>query len=214
VTSLECTLVSDGSSDRALIPILNWLLQANGAYPAQEIEWYDPSRFKHRPTSLSERIDHAVENYPCDLLFIHRDAEGERLDRRVAEIRTALKASSSGENGRMPAVLVIPIRMMEAWLLFDKARLREAAGCPQGNTPLDLPRLRSCEKLADPKERLHRCLRAASEKRGRHLKKFNVDSAIHRLSDLIPDFSPLRRLSAFQRLEEELRVVLRAKHWV
>jgi hypothetical protein len=155
-----------------------------------------------------------VENYPCDLLFIHRDAEGERLARRVAEVRTALEASSSGEDGRMPAVLVIPIRMMEAWLLFDKARLREAAGCPRGNTPLDVPTLRSCERLADPKERLHRCLRAASEKRGRHLKKFNVDAAIHRLSDLIPDFSPLRRLSAFQRLEEELRAVLRAKHWV
>ena len=155
-----------------------------------------------------------MENFPCDLLFIHRDAEGERLDRRVAEVREALGASSSGRNGRVPAVLVIPIRMMEAWLLFDKARLREAAGCPQGNTPLDLPKLSRCEKLADPKERLHRSLRAASEKRGRHLKKFNVDSAIHRLSGLIPDFSPLRGLSAFQRLEEDLRAVLRKKHWV
>jgi hypothetical protein len=193
---------------------LNWLLRANGAYPEQEIEWYDPSRFKHRPTSLAERIDHAVENYPCDLLFIHRDAEGEPLDRRVAEVREALETSSSGQNGSVPAVLVIPIRMMEAWLLFDKARLREAAGCPQGNAPLDLPKLRRCEKLAAPKERLHRCLRVASEKRGRHLRKFNVDSAIHRLSGLIPDFSPLRRLSAFRRLEEDLQVVLRAKHWV
>jgi hypothetical protein len=214
VTLLECTLVSDGSSDRALIPIISWLLKANGAHPAQEIEWYDPSRFKRRPRSLSERIDHAVENYPCDLLFIHRDAEGERLDRRVAEVREALESSTSGGNGMVPAVLVIPVRMMEAWLLFDKACLREAAGCPRGNTPLDLPRLRSCERLADPKERLHRCLRAASEKRGRHLKKFNVDSALHRLSGLISDFSPLRRLSAIQRLEDELRLVLRARHWV
>jgi hypothetical protein len=114
----------------------------------------------------------------------------------------------------VPAVLVIPVRMMEAWLLFDKARLREAAGCPLGNTALDLPRLRSCENLADPKERLHRCLRVASEKRGRHLKKFNVDSALHRLSGLIPDFSPLRGLSAFQRLENELRFVLSTRRWV
>jgi hypothetical protein len=155
-----------------------------------------------------------VENFPCDLLFIHRDAEGERLDRRVAEVRKALESSASGRGGMLPAVLVIPVRMMEAWLLFDKARLREAAGCPRGNTPLDLPSLRSCEKLADPKERLHRCLRAASEKRGRHLKKFNVDAALHRLSGLIPDFSPLRRLPAFQRLEDELQVILRTRHRV
>jgi hypothetical protein len=111
-------------------------------------------------------------------------------------------------------VIVIPVRMMEAWLLFDKERLREAAGCPLGNAPLDLPRLRSCEGLADPKERLHRCLRVASEKRGRHLKKFNVDSTLHRLSELIPDFSPLRKLSAFRRLEDELQSVLRARDWV
>jgi hypothetical protein len=214
VTSLECTLVSDGSSDRALIPILSWLLKTNGAYLAREIEWYDPSRFRRRPSSLSERIDHAVENYPCDLLFIHRDAERDPFETRAAEVREALESSTAGQNGIVPAVLVIPVRMMEAWLLFDKARLREAAGCPQGSAPLDLPRLRSCERLADPKGQLHRCLRTASEKRGRHLKKFNVDSALHRLSELIPDFSPLRGLSAFQRLEDELRSVLTTRRWV
>ena len=211
---LDCALVSDGISDRALIPILGWLLQAHGAYPAQNIEWYDPSRFKHAPKSLPERIDHAVENYPCDLLFIHRDAEDVPLTRRVAEVRKALSASFSGENRRVPAVLVIAVRMMEAWLLFDEARIRRAAGCPRGNTPLDLPKLTSCEDLADPKERLHRCLRVATEKHGRHLKKFNVDAAIHRVAELIPDFSPLRRLPAFQRLEGELQDVLTANHWV
>jgi hypothetical protein len=214
VIQLDCTLVSDGSSDRALIPILKWLLQAHGAYPAHSIEWYDPSRFKHPPKSLPERIDHAVENYPCDLLFIHRDAEDVALTRRVAEVRKALSACSSGENRRVPAVLVIPVRMMEAWLLFDEARIRRAAGCPQGNTPLDLPKLRRCEDLADPKERLHRCLRVATQQRGRRLKKFNVDAAIHRVAELIPDFSPLRTLPAFQRLESELRDVLSTNHWV
>src|SRR5579863_3518177 len=54
---------------------------------------------------------------------------------------------------------------------------------PRGNTPLELPKLTRCEALADPKERLHRCLRVATEKRGRHLKKFNVDSAIHRVAE-------------------------------
>ena len=211
---LDCTLVSDGSSDRALIPILGWLLQVHGAYPTQRIEWYDPSRFRHPPKSLRERIDHALENYPCDLLFIHRDAEDVALSRRVAEVRKSLGGDSFGEDRRVPAVLVIPVRMMEAWLFFDEAGIRRAAGCPRGNTPLDLPKLTSCEDLADPKKRLHRCLRVATEKRGRHLKKFNVDSAIHRVAELIPDFSPLRRLPAFQRLESELRDVLSAQHWV
>jgi hypothetical protein len=205
--------VSDGSSDRALIPILNWLLQAHGAYPAQRIEWFDPSRFRHPPKSLPERIGRAVENYPCDLLFIHRDAENIGLTRRAEEVRKALGASSSKENPRVPAVLVIPVRMMEAWLLFDEAGIRRAAGCPWGTTPLDLPKLASCEDLANPKERLHHCLRVATEKRGRHLKKFHVDSATHRVAELIPDFSPLRRLSAFQRLEGELQDVLSANHW-
>ena len=107
-------------------------------------------------------------------------------------------------------VSVIPIRMMEAWLLFDEKSIRFAAGSPRGRNRLDLPALFACETLSDPKALLHRCLLAATGKSGRHLRRFNTGTAIHRVAELIPDYSPLRGLTAFERLESNLDGGLRS----
>ena len=91
---------------------------------------------------------------------------------------------------------------MEAWLLFDAAAIRRAAGNPNGDTPLDLPELSRVEGLPNPKDILHTLLREASGLRGRRLKNLRVP--VRRVADLIEDFAPLRRLSAFQRLEQDV----------
>lgn len=213
MTALECTLLTDGSSDRALAPILEWLLRQNGAYPSRKIEWYDPSIYRRPPTTLWGRIDHAFEQFPCDLLFVHRDAEAEPYEAREKEIREAIATSSITRSRPIPAVLVIPIRMMEAWLLFEEQCIRQAAGCPRGKVPLGLPKLTMTESLTDPKTLLHQSLRIASERQGRHLKRFNVEAAIHRLAELVPDYGPLRKLSAFEMLEHELCKVLFENNW-
>ena len=72
---LRFTLLSDGPSDRALLPVLSWVLQAAGEVTLSHGEWADLSVLWRGTTSLGERIQRAVELFPCDLLFIHRDAE-------------------------------------------------------------------------------------------------------------------------------------------
>jgi hypothetical protein len=202
---LRCTLVTDGSSDRALIPILQWLLREHGIQVDGTIEWFDPSLPRKRAQTLAEKLTQAVDFYPCDLLFVHRDAEAEPYAQRKKEIDDSWTAQFS----QISLVRVIPVRMMEAWLLFDEQRIRLAAGCPNGKTPLGLPKLTTFEGLSDPKERLHQTLRVATEKSERQLKKFVVDVAIHRLAVLIDDDSPLRKLPAFQKLEGEIETAVR-----
>ena len=197
---IKATLLSDGSSDRALIPILEWLLQQQRARANPSVQWFDPAQSRTRYKTLAAKITQALEYYPCDILFIHRDAESRPLEERVREIETAW--TSDERPGQM--VQVIPVRMTEAWLLFDEACIRKASGCPSGRARLDLPKLAACEGIADPKQRLHESLRTASEKSGRPLKKLAPEVAVHRLAELIPDFSPLRHLPAFQRLETEI----------
>lgn len=203
--TLRYTLLSDGSSDRTLLPLLNWVLRENTATTFVG-QWADFRRLLSPPSTLRTRVQRAIELYPCDLLFVHRDAENVTRTERVREIRAAL-----GQNP--PAVCVVPVRMQEAWFLFDEIALRDAAGKPRGREVLSLPPLRRVESLPDPKQLLHHALIHASGLHGRRRRRFPVRQRVYRLAELISDFAPLRVLIAFRALEAELRGVLRGQGW-
>ncbi len=205
---MDCTLVTDGPSDAVLRRHLAWLLRqhVNPRVPVH-VTWAD-LRSVRKPHGLGERLKVAVDLYPCELLFVHRDAEAAEPAHRREEI---LRAAASARID-IPLVCVIPVRMTEAWLLFDEAALRQAAGNPNGITPIPWLR-RSADSLPNPKGLLQDALRAASGLKGRRLKRFNVSPAVHRIADSIDDFSPLRELAAFRSLESELREFVEKQGW-
>jgi hypothetical protein len=214
VRELRYTLVTDGSSDKALIAILTWLLREHHVTCPIQAEWADLGRLRKRPKDLAERVKWSLDLYPCDLLFVHRDAEKASLPARREEIHAALAEIKNEVAWRRDlTVCVVPIRMSEAWFLFDEVALRMAAGNPQGQQLLDLPSVKELEQLPDPKERLHRLLRDASGLHGRRLKRFAVDGKVLRIADFIDDFSSLRVLSAFHTLEEEIKWVVNHQSW-
>lgn len=155
--------------------------------------------------NLRDRLSRAVQEYPCDVLFVHRDAEREPREKRVEEIRRAVVAA-----GVPACVPVVPVRMTEAWLLIEEGAIRRAAGNPNGEVSLPLPRLTSLETVADPKKLLRSCLIQASEKTGRRLEQFERDlpDRVQRVAELISDFAPLRQLPAFRDFENEAREAL------
>ena len=199
---MRFTLLADGSSDAVLVHVASWLIERRTTkrFGAQ---FADLRALPRPPRSLADRIKTALDLYPCELLLVHRDAEREPREARVREIDRALAGLR-----HPPVVRVIPVRMQEAWLLFDEAALRCAADCPSGKTPLDLPPLDRVEQLSDPKATLHDCLRRASGLAGRRAKQFRPQVHAHRLAEILDDFEPLRRLSAFQRFEEEVVTAL------
>ncbi len=209
---LNFTLLSDGSSDRALLPILTWLLKEQHVMIGINPQWADLRRVPKPPKTLAERIVRAVDLYPCDLLFIHRDAEREGREKRVGEIEAALlEAHKQVEVS--PVICVVPVRMGEAWLLFNEKAIRRAAGNPNSQVPLDLPRLMRLEDLPDPKADLYNLICLASGLRGRRLKKLNVRQSAVRVAEYIEDFSPLRTLPAFKALERDLEEVVEQNRW-
>ena len=203
---LRFTLLGDGSSDEALKRHVEWLVRENVASDvAIDSQWADLRAAKPKPEGLGARIERAIDLYPCDVLFVHRDAEREEPERRIQEIAQAC----IGIKVRATPVPVIPVRMSESWLLCDETAIRKAAGNPNGEQPLNLPRLREIEGLPDPKNTLHTVLRCASGLTGRRLKAFSPRARL--VANYITDFSLLRRLPAFQRLETDLRIVLEAR---
>jgi hypothetical protein len=191
---LEFTLLADGSSDAILIQPLKWLLQQNLDIPIDGT-WADLRRLPNPPKTLRSRIDKALDLYPCDILFVHRDAEGEPHEQRIKEITSAMAGL------QVRSIPVVPIRMQEAWLLIDEQALRRAAGNPHGRVGLKMPAIDDLEDLPNPKQVLHELLIAASELTGRRRQKLNPGRQALRLGELIEDYGPLQRLSAFREVE-------------
>ncbi len=210
---LHFTLVTDGPSDSAmLIPILECLLRLHCSDFAINISHADLLKFREVPKGLTSKIRYALTAYPCDTLFIHRDAENDPPDSRYQEIQNAVMATvKSGME--VPCIGIVPVRMTEAWLLIDIMAIRRASGNPNGNVELSLPSLSRLEDVPDPKRLLHDLLTTASELSGRRRKSFDPKSHIRRIAQLIEDFSPLRKLSAFRRLESDVQQLVAEKGW-
>ena len=206
-SELRYTLLSDGSSDAALMPILDWLLIENGIRKPIQSQWADLRRLRQPPKELSDRIRVALEFYPCDLLFIHRDAEKASYAERAGEIHGAL--TKVAELHLPPNVYVIPIRMTEAWLLFDEAAIRFAAGNRSGQNALHLPDVHTLESLPDPKAELYGLIREASNLQGRRLKRLNPGDRVRRITTYVNNFAPLRELDAFRTLETDIAEFVR-----
>ncbi|MDA8429388.1 MAG: hypothetical protein M0T70_09055 [Geobacteraceae bacterium] len=206
--TIRYTLLSDGSSDRMLMPILDWLLCQHCPEHAVESGWADLGRVPQPPKTLPDKIRMTLDLYHFDLLFIHRDAEKVSFETRLAEITRALDGLETP-----PAICVIPVRMQEAWLLFDEPAIRRAAGNPNGRNNLILPDTRSVESIPDPKEFLFSIIRESSGLHGTRLKKLNPHKLAFLVSQSIEDFSPLRSLHAFQSLENQLITALISNGW-
>jgi hypothetical protein len=212
MSELRFTLLSDGSSDRALVPLLTWLLREHGVERAIQAEWADLLRLPRKPHGLAERIIYSVDLYPCDLLFLHRDAERESLQTRRNEILRAIDQVAA-EYTIPPAICVIPVRMQEAWLLFDEPAIRRAAGNPNGREQLNFPPIDRLEHLPDPKRVLSNLLRRASGRRGRRLRQMSISTCAQQVPEFIDSFAPLRALPAFNALEGELDLVVNNHEW-
>lgn len=206
---IRYTLVTDGPSDRLLKHPIEWLLERLTTLDFDG-EWANPRGFdRGEMTGLYGRLDQALSHYPCQLLFVHRDAEKQPRQVRLAEIEKAVGRLSDSP----PAVCVVPVRMTEAWLLIDESALRLAAGNPNGRVVLGLPRIRHLESLPDPKKTLFDLLKDATELPRRRLRRFRERQARQRLAELIDDYSPLEALPAFQAFRKDLKRVLAQQGW-
>ena len=108
---LRYTLLGDGTSDRALMPVLNWLLSDIAGTIPLDPQWANLGPLSRPEKGLTHRMSLALQYYPCHILFVHRDAERpDAMDERIDEIGRA----GSGLPARQSdicRVCVVPVRM-------------------------------------------------------------------------------------------------------
>lgn len=195
---ITATLVTDGTSDKLLAPLIEMLFSAHTelAYQVNCAEGLPPLS-----SGLRARIVSALELFPCDFLFVHRDAEGVDAHVRQQEIEKSWPDSQQ----TAALICVVPVRMTEAWLIANDAPIRYAVGNPNGTESLDLPALKDIESLPDPKAILFAALKAASGLNPSRKRRFKPHSFRHRVSELTDDLAPLRELSSFRHLEAQIQ---------
>jgi len=202
--NISATLLADGSSDHAvLLPLLTLLLDEHSSSPFR----ISSAESLRVGLSLEQRIPAALALYPCDLLFVHRDAEALPGEARKREIDEAVARMGASTGVRVPHVCIVPVRMTEAWLLCDEDALRNAVGNPAGRSALSLPTSARLERI-DAKDALFRALEAAAELGARRTRRFLPQQFRHRVAESLSSVASLRALPSFRMFEDELRAQL------
>ena len=139
-----------------------------------------------------------IETYNSEvmLIFFHRDSENSTLQVRLRTFDSIIASN---------IVPVIPIRMSEAWIIFNAEAIARAADFP--SSIVDTPRLPQIESIADPKTRLNELIvQAAGNPTGRRGKKLKNSMADKRVAvaSYISDYSPLEQLDAFRAFQNAL----------
>ena len=186
---LAYAVVADGGTDRLLVPIIEWAVHRLD--PGVEIL---QAEFRKRKGSVAEFL--AAYTTGAMLVFVHRDSENLTLDERLSEFDTL---------DRQDVVPVVPVRMSEAWLLFDGSAIAKAASSP--SSQVSVPSIAQIENIPDPKDRLDELLfHAAGAPSGRRLRKFQRSIVDRRVgvAEYIADYSPLENVSAFRKFQDAL----------
>lgn len=210
---MRAALISEGSSDHGLTHVLERLCRSLGV-PEIEVESATEvlQLFKSGGT-VEGKISTLLRVDPgFDLLFVHRDADNAGLEARQQEI----EAADTRAGQHRPLVRVIPVKVMEAWLLLDEDEIRTVVGNPKGKAPLNLPKRSKVEACGDPKGRLRAALQAATIKKPNkkpNKKPAALSSARFNLyrARLLEDLDingPITELHAWQTLVAELQVTL------
>ena len=196
-------LICEGSSDAALVSHIQALL-----IDCDVSEADGTASFRGRRVSDKVRLGLQYHG-SVNLLFVHRDADKEIPDVRYHEIRQGVSAAGYDRGW----IGVVPVRMMEAWLLADEAGIRRVAGRPRGTEPLDLPAPGDLEGISDPKQTLREVLMKAGAPRGiRRRKRFQADFGVFRkqLAENLRPGGSLEQVAAWTRFRDDVAAAVGA----
>lgn len=215
---VSLALYAEGSTDYAFLrPLLFRLCEELCLREAtQPVEIAEDVLALDHPPELremprAERIVAAAERAKgaWRILFVHADADTDAARARSERAQPAIDRLAEVFGAGSIAVAVVPIRMTEAWAIADGDALRLASGSTESDDDLGLPRTQAVESAQEPKAMLDNAWRIAIAARARQRK--NVGSVLSQLGETVA-LSRLRGLSAFQALEQDLRLALRSLH--
>ena len=156
--------------------------------------------------NVKEAAKEAHDIFGATTLAVHTDADkmtyDERRENNIAAAEAALQGLSSDEYCLL-LTPVIPVRMIEAWMLADKDLLRSEFGTRLTDAQLGIDG--NPEDMADPKAKIEDAIRIAKTQATHKNKANDVDiSDLYAILGQKIPISKLETLSSFQRFEGEI----------
>ncbi|MFC5954357.1 hypothetical protein ACFP51_07620 [Streptomyces pratens] len=204
--TVRVLFLSEGTSDQGLVSHVEGIaadLRVPVTVSAPDLRWLR-SPVGHSVADKLRTVRDLGGAY--DLAVVQRDA-----DRGSPDVRKAEVADAIGETWpELAHVPVVPVRMLEAWLLLDEQAIREVAGNPRGRIPLELPKATAVERVADPKQQLKDTLAKASGCKGRRLAELQqrFPRNRHRLLDLLDRHGPGGEVPSWRAFVADLAAAL------
>lgn len=149
------------------------------------------------------------------LLIVHTDSDKDNYEERIAhKFVPAIETLRNSEDSdirdyEQNIVPIIPIRMIEAWMLANKSIFKEEVGTTLLDSDLDITG--DPERMSDPKQKINNALKIAKERSSRN-KRLNIEDISELYSPLgnkIP-FQDLYRLNSYNMFTDNLRKGLKA----
>lgn len=207
--TLRVVYLCEGSSDLGLVPHIERIAvqcDVEVSVSAPDLNWLSDQPVGHSVADKLRAVKRLSDEY--ELAILHRDADREGIEARRTEIAAAVK-STWPELSHIP---VIPVTMLEAWLLLDEGVIRQVAGNPKGKMPLSLPKPSNVERIADPKQLLKETLARASGLTGRRLADFQKPQRFsknrQRLIELLDYEGNIRHVPSWNTFVAELEAGL------
>lgn len=199
-------VVAEGSSDLRLVEHIERILIEEGFEEARG-EAPDLGLF-HPPvgTTVREKLLAVIKYFPsAELIFVHRDADNSGIDARHNEIVNSALNLVPTER----LVPIIPVKMLETWLLADRDLISNVSGGRGVRTRLkSLPSIRQLESKSNTKSILLDVLCEASglerESQLVAFRKRFPEMRARLVLDLDPQ-GPVRNLPSYQTFRQHIR---------
>lgn len=162
-------LIGEGSSDLRLVDHIQNILLEEG-FTEVSGEAPDLGMFPNPVgRTVRDKINTLLLHYQSiDAIFVHRDADNAGLAAREEEISAAIQGLVPHEK----VVPIIPVKMLETWLLTDHEAIKRIAGNINYRGDLGIPGARQLESAHNTKQILMDALCVASQTQGVRREKF------------------------------------------
>ena len=214
---LLLALYAEGPSDTRFLPLIIQRVARSITAPHRLVGVLDLTIISKKQGIREECIVFAARDaYGCHALIVHSDADDKSSERaRKERIEPGFnQVLHSSEDVCKDLIPIIPVQMIEAWMLADHNALREAIGTNMSAQTLGLPaRPALVERDANPKHTLNEVVRKANAGRSRRHQKIDINAFHERLARDI-DLNILDLVTSYREFKRDLANTLAKLHFI